>query len=101
MIASINLIKKNFSKLKRHLDEKSRRLWCATEALAIGKNGVMIVHLATQVSRPTIYAGIRELQKKNLVQKTQAKPTKSDTRVRKKVVMQNLFQTKYQKYWPH
>lgn len=55
------IIQKKYQQLKHCLDERSRRLWCASEALAIGKNGVGIVHAATQISRPTIYAGMKEI----------------------------------------
>ena len=44
--------------IKHSLNEKTRRLWCASEANAIGKHGVAMVSAVTQVSRPTIYAGI-------------------------------------------
>ncbi len=71
-----NSIRKKYQQIKQHLDEKSRRLWCATEALSFGKGGVAIVHAATQVSRPTIYTGIEEIQR----QRTR----KQSKRIRKK-----------------
>ncbi len=63
--------------IKHFLNEKTRRLWCATEAIAIGKHGVAMVSSVTQVSRPTIYAGIRELKRK-------PNRKKSGQRIRKK-----------------
>ena len=60
-MTSANEIRKKYQGIKLHLNEKTRRLWCATEAIAIGKGGVAIVHSATKISKPTIYAGIQEL----------------------------------------
>ena len=75
-MASKSVIKKKYNTLKGCLDEKSRRLWCATEALAIKKEGVAMVHEATGVSRPTIYAGIKELER-NVGAKKKATPEKN------------------------
>ncbi len=44
------------------LDERQRRLWAATEAIAIGHGGISSVTEATGISRTTIRAGIRELE---------------------------------------
>jgi hypothetical protein len=48
------------------LDERRIRLWCAARARAYnrqhGRGGVMVVHKATGVSRPRIYAGVKELE---------------------------------------
>ena len=63
--------------IKHSLNEKTRRLWCASEAMAIGKHGVAIVSSVTQVTPPTIYAGIRELKRK-------PNRKKSGQRIRKK-----------------
>ncbi len=59
-----SLLKKKYQGIKHSLNEKSRRLWCASEAIAIGKSGVAMVHAVTKVTPPTIYAGIRELKRK-------------------------------------
>ena len=61
---SKNAIRTKYLRIKHSLNEKSRRLWCAAEALAIRKGGITLVHRATNVSRPTIYAGIKEIKKK-------------------------------------
>src|SRR3990167_462497 len=67
-LQSILYIKEKFDALSFCLNEKALRLWCATEAKnynkQFGRGGVMIVHQATDVSRPTIYAGLRELENK-------------------------------------
>ncbi len=41
--------------------ERSRRLWAATEARAIGHGGIALVERATGISRATIQRGLREL----------------------------------------
>jgi transposase len=42
--------------------ERSRRVWAATEAQAIGHGGIALVERATGISRSTIQRGIRELE---------------------------------------
>lgn len=42
--------------------ERSRRLWAATEARALGHGGVAAVEAATGISRSTIQRGLRELE---------------------------------------
>ena len=61
---SKNSIRIKYLRIKHSLNERSRRLWCATEALAIGKGGVTLVHAATKISRTTIYTGIDEIKQK-------------------------------------
>jgi hypothetical protein len=41
--------------------ERSRRLWAATEARALGHGGIAVVERATGISRSTIQRGLREL----------------------------------------
>ncbi len=45
-----------------HLNEQQRRLYLASEALAIEEGGITTVHKASGVSRVTITRGIQELQ---------------------------------------
>ena len=54
-------ISSRFKSLKVTFTEKSRRLWAAAEALAVGNGGVMAVHRATSIARNTIYQGLKEL----------------------------------------
>ena len=42
--------------------ERSRRVWLATEAQAIGHGGIALVERATGISRSTIQRGLRELE---------------------------------------
>ena len=44
------------------MDERMRRQWAATEAMALGWGGVSTVALATGLARNTITAGIRDLE---------------------------------------
>ena len=44
------------------LNERSRRLWAASEALALGHGGVATVERATGISRSTVVRGIREVR---------------------------------------
>jgi len=51
-----------FNALAGDLDERGRRRWAATEAMALGYGGITAVSLATGLSDRTIRSGIRELQ---------------------------------------
>ncbi len=55
-------IKRRFELLAPHLDERTRRLMAASEAVAIGRGGASVVARATGVSRRVIGAGIKELK---------------------------------------
>jgi DDE family transposase len=57
----IELIRQKYILLRPELDERARRCWAATEALALGYGGVSAVAHATHLARNTIAAGIREL----------------------------------------
>ena len=83
-MTSKSVIQKKYQKINHCLDEKSRRLWCASEALAIKEGGVAMVHAATGVSRPTIYAGIEELEGyKRGRKRKKRRRRKSNGRIRK------------------
>jgi transposase len=53
-----------YQTLQPILNERSRRLWAGTEALALGRGGIARVSRATGLSRNTIVRGIREAQQK-------------------------------------
>jgi hypothetical protein len=63
---NIKTIREEFTDISWALDERRIRLWCAARATAYNRRyergGVMAVHVATGISRPTIYAGIKELE---------------------------------------
>ena len=54
-------LKDKYERIMHHLDERSKRLWCANEAIGIGWGGVSAVSKATGVSRTTIASGIKEI----------------------------------------
>ena len=84
-MAFTSVIRKKYRRISHCLDEKSRRIWCATEALAIKEGGVAMVHAATGVSRPTIYAGIEELEgKRGRKRKKRRRRKKTNGRIRKR-----------------
>ena len=55
-------IRSRFEALRRRLDERGRRLFCAAEAQAAGYGGVTMVARATGVARSTINRGLKDLQ---------------------------------------
>ena len=55
-------IKRRFELVARELNERSRRLVAASEAVAIGWGGISAVSRATGLSRKAISHGIKELQ---------------------------------------
>jgi len=54
-------IKLRFDLVKNHLNEKTKRLWCAAEAKILKHGGIAIVNKATKVARGTIARGLKEL----------------------------------------
>ena len=56
------IISKKYNLLKPFLDEKSKRLFAAAEALSIGKGSISIVSRATGISENTIKKGCDELE---------------------------------------
>ena len=61
MNAATRAVQGKFNVLGPLLDERSRRLWAAAEARAIGHGGITQVAEATGMSRSTVRAGVREL----------------------------------------
>ena len=55
------VIRDKYLALAPTLDERSRRLWAAAEAKAIGYGGQTVVARATGLARSTVYLGLREL----------------------------------------
>ena len=55
-------VRAKFRALAPVLTERSRRVWAATEAKALGHGGIAVVELATGISRSTIQRGLRELE---------------------------------------
>jgi hypothetical protein len=58
---TLQALSAKFASLVPLLDERTRRLWAAAEARAIGRGGITWVSEATGLSRVTIRAGLKEL----------------------------------------
>jgi len=58
----MEILREKYKGLSPVLTERSRRLWAATEAKALGHGGIALVERATGVSRSTIQRGLRELE---------------------------------------
>lgn len=56
------LLKRKFRAVWPHLDERTRRIMAATEAVSLGFGGVSMVSRACGLSRKAIHKGIRELE---------------------------------------
>jgi len=59
---ALTKIKNKFDLLSPHLNERSQRLFAATEAKSLGRNGVSWVSEATGIARSTITNGCRQLE---------------------------------------
>jgi hypothetical protein len=57
----IEIIRQKHVLLHPELDQRARRCWAATEALALGYGGISAVARATGLARNTVAAGVREL----------------------------------------
>jgi hypothetical protein len=57
METTMTAMKKSWVIIAPHLDERTRRLWCAAQAKALGHGGVTRVQEATGISRPCITRG--------------------------------------------
>jgi len=58
----LTTLQRKYTALESELTERSRRLWAATEARALGRGGIALVEQATGISRSTISRGLRELE---------------------------------------
>jgi hypothetical protein len=54
-------IKEKYLALQEYMDERTRRIWAATEARTIGRGGITAVARATGLARTVIYAGLYDL----------------------------------------
>ena len=57
----VEAIQKKYHALRAELDERTRRLWAASEAMVLGHGGVAAVAKATGLAESTIRCGRREL----------------------------------------
>ena len=75
---TIDSIRRKYNALKMELDERSRRLWAATEANSLGHGGVAAVRRATGMAESTIRRGRVDLDQVFAIEE------KGSRRVRKK-----------------
>lgn len=61
------VLSKKFEMLRSEFDERSRRLWAATEALSMGHGGIKAVAKATGIAESTIRIGKKELEQRTSV----------------------------------
>jgi transposase len=61
------LLKEKYTLLLPHLDEKSKRLYLASEAIGFGRGGLVKVAKLSKLSRVTIAVGIKELRSNSTI----------------------------------
>jgi hypothetical protein len=61
-VKTLEELRRQYDHLRESLDERARRIWAASEALALGRGGIARVHAATGLVPSTIGKGIRELR---------------------------------------
>lgn len=59
-MGDVGLVRQKFEALRPLMDERMRRLWAGSEAIALGRGGIAVVAEATGMARNTVVAGIRE-----------------------------------------
>ena len=57
----VEQVRRKYKSLGDMMDERMRRQWAATEAVALGWGGVSTVAAATGLARNTVMAGVREI----------------------------------------
>ena len=60
-------INTSYQSLILHLNERSSRIWAATEANRYGRGGISAVHRATGIDYKTISKGLKELKSEQKV----------------------------------
>ena len=73
MYVDSKTMRQKFEALRGALDERSRRLWAATEARSLGHGGIALVVRATGLSRSTVARGIREVESNEPVEATRVR----------------------------
>ncbi|HRX71232.1 MAG: ISAzo13 family transposase [Candidatus Competibacteraceae bacterium] len=59
-MGDVGLVRQKFEALHPLMDERMRRWWAGSEAIALGRGGIAVVAEATGMARNTVVAGIRE-----------------------------------------
>jgi Rhodopirellula transposase DDE domain len=73
-MSEIDAIRQKYEMLRVAMDERTSRLWAASESLAIGRGGAAMVAEATGLSQATICAGIREFEQLGSIPTTPVVP---------------------------
>ena len=60
-MTTIALIREKYASISGELNERTRRIWAASEANAIGHGGITMIHKATGISKSTIHIGKKEI----------------------------------------
>ena len=63
LVSCVEELKRKFSSVWPMLDERTRRIMAASEAIGLGYGGVSIIRRACGLSRKAISKGILEIQK--------------------------------------
>lgn len=61
-VTVVQWVREKYLSLSGVLNERSRRVWAATEARSLGRGGIAAVVVATGMSSATVHKGIRELK---------------------------------------
>jgi len=64
-VSALSELRRKFRAVWPHLDERTRRLTVANEALSLGYGGVSLAHRASGLSRKAIAKGMREIQSRS------------------------------------
>jgi hypothetical protein len=80
-----------YAKLGPRMNERERRLWAARQAKAIGRGGPSLVFRATGLTRPTIYAGMRELNESAALQSGPGSRVRRPSGGRKSLITNNTL----------
>ena len=60
--ALVKKIKKEFLAIGAEFDDRGRRDWAFSRAMALGRGGMNVMHEATGIALSTILRGIRQLK---------------------------------------
>ena len=58
---TVEQIRDKYASISGELNERSRRIWAASEAIAIGHGGIKLVHQATNIAKSTIDLGKKDI----------------------------------------
>ena len=83
---AIETIRWKYENLKDTLNERSRRHWAATEALALGRGGIRMVVVATGIATNTVRTGIKEIEEKKESGAVQSKRIRRKGGGRKRII---------------